>query len=176
MNTTMKKNISTRFKPLLIASTLCATLFYVNTASAVDNNEFKKGSHKNHFMQGMNHQGGKGKKSIKKMIKVLGLSESQQVQIKAIRAQAKGENIALRFEMKAYKHGVKALIQAKEFDEQAFIALHSNNQKNYAEIALKKAKMRHAILQILTAEQRVKWQAFMEMKMLKKRKNSSGSE
>ncbi len=179
MKTIMKEKCTMKSKPFRVLSVLGAMIFYSHTSFAIDNNGADNSGYKSYFMQGMGHQGGmnyqKGmqKNSIKKMTKFLDLSKDQQIQIKAIKAQAKESNIALRSKMKAFRSEVKALMRAKEFDEQAFNTLHSENQENSMKVALQKAKIHHSILQVLTEEQRLKWQTFMEMKMSKKRKKIS---
>lgn len=110
------------------------------------------------FQRGGDH----GEHMRKRMIKKLELSEQQQVQIQALKTQAKEQHELLRDSMKAFKAEEKALLQANVFDEQAYIALHSAYQSIFAQRALTKAKTRHAIFNVLTAEQQVKWLSIME--------------
>ena len=102
------------------------------------------------------------------MTKALSLSDQQQAQIKAIKQANKTENEALKGSMKAFKMAEKSLIQAKVFDEQAYLALRNHYQQTFAQIALSKAKTKHAVFNVLTPEQQEKW-----MKIMKKRKKKS---
>lgn len=114
----------------------------------------------------------KGKKhpmirKLRKMVKHLQLSEEQRIEVKAIFVQAKDNAKEHRTSMKDFKEQVKSLMAAPVFDEKAFTDIHSQYQTNFAEMALLKAKHKHAIFQILTLEQREK---FMELNMNKRRK------
>lgn len=111
----------------------------------------------------------KGAKMMKKMARYLALSEQQITQIKEIKQQSRAEGEVLRDTMKAFKEQVKALKNSAEFDEQAFTAIYAQYQDTFAQMALQKAKSRHAVYQVLTEEQRAKWQAFKEKRKAKRR-------
>ena len=109
--------------------------------------------------------------TMKRMIKVLSLSDQQQVQIKAIRVQAKEQHKSLRASMKTFRNEAKVLVQAETFDEQAFIALQGAYQPSFEQAALAKAKTKHAIFNVLTTEQQNKWKAMMEKRKEKFNRN-----
>lgn len=107
----------------------------------------------------------KGKKhpmmrQFKKMAKHLALTDEQKTQVKAIFEQTKQSSKEHRAAMKDFKEQVKSLMAAPVFDEKAFTELHSQYQTNFTEMALQKAKSKHAIMQVLTAEQREKYMKF----------------
>lgn len=100
--------------------------------------------------EGMRHM-------LKKMAKKLELSQSQKEQIKLIVQQTKAQSSELKLTMQTFKGKNKALMLEETFDEQAFLLLHQEYQSSLTDISLVKAKTRHAILQVLTAEQKAKW-------------------
>ena len=139
-------------------STLCLIMaftsaFTVNAAS--DDLSFEPAHHQ---QKGEIHQ----KSKLKKMFKALSLSEEQKLQIRAIKKQAKEQHKLQSDTMKKFKEEQRALAQAKLFDEQAFIALHEAYQPTLAQMALIKAKSKHAIFNVLTTEQQQKWHKIME--------------
>jgi len=99
---------------------------------------------------------------MKRMAKALSLNEKQKVQIKAIKRQAKEEHQSLRVSMKQFKNSEKELIQAATFNEQAFSDLYEAYQPTFAQVALTKVKIKHAIFNILTEEQQRKWLTMKE--------------
>jgi len=119
------------------------------------------------FSQEM-HKGKKGKKMLKRMARYLDLTEEQVTQIKAIRTQSKADGEALRESMKAFKSEAKMLKDSEVFDEQAFNELYQKYNDTFASIALLKAKTRHEIFYVLTAEQQEKWQSFKEKRKQKR--------
>jgi Spy/CpxP family protein refolding chaperone len=149
-------NIGKPMKMILSVSTLCAVMVFSNIegahASVVD-----MSSGENKFHQ-------KGKNMMKRMVKVLSLSEDQQVKIKAIKMQAKEQGRTFRDSMKQFKGAEKQILQAKLFDEKAYRTLHIAYQQTFVEIALNRTKTKHAIFNVLTEEQQKKW-----LKKMKKR-------
>ena len=98
----------------------------------------------------------KMKHKLKKMARFLDLSDDQKLQVKAIFAEAKENKMALKENRLAYKEQRKLLISAPTFDESAFVSLQQQYQAMFSEAALNKAKVQHAIYQVLTEEQRDK--------------------
>lgn len=151
-------NIIKPIKSIASASALCALIAFSGVASvsaATDEAAFDSAQQ---YQRG----GGYGEHMQKRMIKKLALSEQQQVQIKALKTQAKEQHETLRESMKKFKTAEKTLLQAAVFDEQAYTALHSAYQSTFAQRALTRAKTRHAIFNVLTAEQQEKWVKIME--------------
>jgi periplasmic protein CpxP/Spy len=109
---------------------------------------------------------GKHKHRMAKMAKALGLTEEQKTAIKDIREQAKSEKSVLTEQLSSFKNAAKGLMSKEEFDESAFLNLKNQHQETFTQLALLKAKTRHAIRQVLTPEQQEKADKFRE-----KRKN-----
>lgn len=103
----------------------------------------------------IDHQGNIHK--MKRMAKVLSLSEQQQVQIKAIKKQAKEQSHTLRVSMKQFKIAEKKLLQTKSFNDDAYSDLYEAYQPVFAQIALIRVKNKHAVFNVLTEEQQEKW-------------------
>lgn len=118
----------------------------------------------------------KGAKMMKKMARHLELSDEQVAEIKAIKKQSRAENDELRISMKAFREQVKALKDNVDFDEQAFSAIYLQYQDTFAQIAMQKAKSRHAMYQVLNEEQRAKWETLKQKRKDKraKRKQEKG--
>ena len=144
-------------KSVASISTLCVVLALSSIASvqAVGNDVVQESSEYRK----------KNKHMMSRMIKMLSLSEQQQVQIKAIKQQTKEQNKTLRVALKEFKGAEKLLLQAEAFDEKAYIALHESYQQTFGKMALSKAKTKHAIFNVLTTEQQEKW-----LKKMAKRK------
>jgi len=94
---------------------------------------------------------------MKRMVNTLSLSEQQQVQITAVKHQARQQHEMLRDSMKKFKAEEKALLQAQVFDEQAYSVLHTAYQPIFMELALIRAKTKHAVFNVLTTAQQGKW-------------------
>ncbi|MBL4765393.1 MAG: Spy/CpxP family protein refolding chaperone [Colwellia sp.] len=116
--------------------------------------------------QGHKHQGSKHK--MKRMAKALSLSEQQQVQIKAIKKQAKEQHKSLRASMAEFKIAEQKLLQRESFSEQEYSILHNTYQAVFAQVALIRAKTKHAVFNVLTAEQQLKW-----LKITKRRQKNA---
>jgi len=93
---------------------------------------------------------------FKKMAKRLNLTAEQQDKIKVIYQSQKEDKMAQKESMVIYREQVKSLFMSPTFDEQAFVTLHSQHQSQFSQMALTKAKARHAIMQVLNVEQQEK--------------------
>lgn len=110
-----------------------------------------------------------GMKMMKMMARQLDLSESQREQMKQLLLDAKSQREAKTSEFENYQSQMQAIVQADEFDEAAFEALNTTYQPLMKEKALAKAKMRHAMYQILTEEQKAKMADLKELRSEKRR-------
>lgn len=140
-------NLSKPVKTIVSTATLCCVIAFASVASVNASNLAFDGQ-REHY--GSKHQ-------LKRFAKVLSLSEEQQTQIKEIKDQAKDQHQGLRESMKQFKAKEKALLQAKLFDEKAYGALYDAYQPIFTQRALMKVKTRHAIFNVLTADQQEKW-------------------
>lgn len=150
----MKQTFKMNFKPVALMVTLLFS--QISVAQAFDDNSvLSNDNHTKHQYE--MKQRGHGKQ-LRKMAKALDLTDFQKEQIKAIKLSAKEQNQELQASLKQMKAEQKALIHADVFDEHAFTALFNAYQPTAAQWALGKAKTKHAIYSVLTAEQKEKWQ------------------
>ncbi len=140
-------------------TTLCLTSF---TASAAGHNHQadERGHNKAHYGQAHKQM----KKRFHMMAKKLDLSKEQRQEIKGIFLAMKSEKKIQRDNMSGFKEQVKTLILADEFDEAQFNIAYASYQDNFQYMAMEKAKMRHAVMQILTAEQKEKFLSMREQR------------
>lgn len=156
----MKINIVNQLKSItLVALFSTATLTSFN-AFAFEGRQMHEGGEMFGHLEGHKHK----KHHHRMMAKFLGLSDDQKTQMKSIRQSAKDEAGELRELLTTYKDQVKLLIAAESFDEAAFANLHAEYQANFAQLALLRAKTKHAMKSVLTAEQQEKWEEFMPRK------------
>lgn len=110
-----------------------------------------------------------GQKQLKMMKKKLDLTDEQVDKIKLIKEQSKAEVLTLKEQFKQFKDNAKALNSNPIFDEKAFNDIYSQYQETFAQLALQKAKTKHAIFHVLTAEQQEKWAELKQSKRGKRK-------
>lgn len=147
-------NITKPMKTIISITSLCAVMAFGSIASV------NASANDMSLKSDMFHQ--KSKKMMKRMMKKLSLSEQQQEQIKTIKEQAKEQHEVLQASIKQFKEAEKVLVQAENFDEQAYIALHTESQQTFLDLALARAKTKNAIFNVLTTEQQEKWSNLKE--------------
>ncbi len=162
-------NIFRPMKTMASISTLCAVLAIAAVSPVSASGFYGDKAESRHHQGAEGHRG----KMMKKMVKALSLSEPQQEQIKAVKAQAKAQHETLRTAMKEFKTQEKLLLQAESFDEQAYSALHASYQPTFEQMAIARAKTKHAMFKVLTTEQQEKWLKIMKKRKEKARKNRS---
>ena len=148
------------FKKIAIATSLCSVLAF-SSLSLADNEHSNHRSNAEHNYQQMTE------KRLAKLTRKLGLSESQQADIKALKSKQKAQVRELKPAMKAFRQQVKTLMSADSFDEEAFSQLHASNQDTFSAMALIKAKSKFAMKSVLTQEQLEK---FKKMKHKRSRR------
>jgi len=153
-------NMTKPMKTILSTVAVCIVIAFANVASVNASDDDIA------LDTPIEHQGNKHK--MQRMTKALSLSEQQQVQIKAIKKQAKEQHKALRESIRKFKTEEKKLMQTKGFDESAYSELHDAHQATFSQIALMRAKTKHAVFNVLTAEQQGKW-----LKMIKHHKRNA---
>lgn len=158
-------NMTKPTKTIFSTIAVCIVIVFASVASvnASDNDVlYAPKEHKGHQHQENKHKGHKQK--MKRMVKALSLSEEQQVQIKAIKTQAKEQHQILQASMQEFKIEEKKLLQTEKFDEQAFNTLHDTYQPIFKQLALIRVEYKHAIFNVLTTEQQEKWLKMIDHK------------
>jgi protein CpxP len=134
------------FKKVVIATSLCSALILTPVSFAGNDSPNHQGNHEKNHQQ-------MSEKRFAKLTRKLGLSQSQQADIKALKGEEKAQMLAIKPAMKAFRQQVKTLMSADSFDEQAFIQLQASNQYVFSAMALIKAKSKFAMKSVLTEEQ-----------------------
>ena len=122
----------------------------------------KKGKHK---------RDSSPEKRMQRLAKSLDLNAEQQAQL----SKMMQSNMAQRAANQAFAQNdraqLKSIIQAKEFDESAWLALHEQNKQEKLTMAISKAKSRFDMMSVLNTEQREKFAKIMQKSKVKKHKN-----
>jgi len=135
----------------ILATTLIMTSVTAYAESTNNQNvetEHKKNHSTNRHMKMKHH--------FKKMAKRLNLSDEQKDRIKAIYQAKKEARMTQKESMIAFREQVQSLFMSSTFDDQAFLTLQNQHQSQFSQMALTRAKARHAIMQVLNAEQQEK--------------------
>lgn len=152
----MKFELITSIKNVTLVALLASSAVTATYSHAGDRGPLWHG----HAEQG-NYAAEEGmQRRFQHMAKYLALSDEQKEQMKAQREQSKQAHNEYRTTMKSYHQQLKILMEATELDEQAFNTLYTQYQPTVAQIALLRAKDQFAMRQILTDEQKQKWQNF----------------
>lgn len=131
---------------MAIATSLCSVLVLTPVSFAGNDSSSHQGNHKKNYQQ-------MSEKKLVKLTRKLGLSASQQADIKTLKGEEIVQIQKITPAMKAFRQQVKSLISAESFDEQAFVQLQASNQDVFSAMALIKAKSKFAMKNILTEDQ-----------------------
>jgi len=148
--------------PVMISSAILTTVLAVTSVSVyatTPDDKMYEGHGKSHDADGHHNKSKhhhKMKHHFKKLSKRLDLSNEQQAQIKAIYAVHKENKESNKKSMIAFRDKVKNLMMSSTFDEEAFLKLHNQQQSQFSQMALARAKSKHAVLQVLNEEQQEK--------------------
>ena len=109
------------------------------------------------------------------MAEVIGLSEEQQDQIKAIREEERSGNEPLREKLREYREQMRELTDAGAFDEKAIRAIAEEKAEIQVELAVAKARMHSRIHAIMTPEQQELAQKLRSVRKDRRGKSHRGS-
>ena len=112
-----------------------------------------------HKSEDSKHHHRQMKKKFHHLAKNLDLTSEQRSEMKAIFAGMKEDQQANRSALSGYKEQLKLLVAQSQFDEDQFNAIYAEFQVSFQQLAMEKAKQHHAVMQILTPEQKVKYLA-----------------
>lgn len=116
----------------------------------------------------------KHEQRMEMMAELLELSDAQQEQISAIHEKKRTDMAAVREQMQAGREQMRALVEAETFDEAAVRSLATSQATLKADMMVAKAKVKHEVFSLLTAEQQEKAKKFEPMLQGKKRHHRSG--
>ncbi|HCM46156.1 MAG TPA: hypothetical protein DIS98_01105 [Colwellia sp.] len=133
-------------KNMAIATSLFSVLVFIPISFAGNDSSTHQSNYEKNYQQ-------MSEKKLVKLTRKLGLSASQQAEIKTLKGKEIAQIQTIKPAIKAFREQVKSLMSAESFDEQAFVQLQENNQDVFSTMALIKAKRRFAMKNILTEEQ-----------------------
>lgn len=145
------------------AVALCLTTFNVNSQGYNDEKNINQAKYSDYQKGHSNHQQ-RMKKRFRMMAMQLDLTKEQRQQVRDIFAATKVDKKERREAMSGFKEQVKSLAQDSEFNEDKFKAIYAEFQLDFQNIAMEKAKMRHAVFQVLTPEQQEKFASLREQR------------
>jgi len=154
------KKLYTLIKSYAVISMLVLIVTSVSVNAMGQKHEYHNDKHQQ--VQGSDQQQLKMKKRFHRLAKKLALSEKQRDEIKPLFAHMQAERQAQKGALSGFKAQMQTLVQASEFDESEFDAIYAEFQPNFQGIAMAKAKMHHAVMQVLTPEQQ---QKYLKMRM-----------
>ncbi|MFT5277140.1 MAG: protein CpxP [Glaciecola sp.] len=118
-------------------------------------------------------------KKVQRLTKVLALSVEQQAQLTAMMETNKTLRQANREQASSLRTQLANIVQAPDFDENTWLAIHSDNKQQKLDMTVTKAKARFDMLSVLNEEQREKFAKVMSKskkgKMNKKNKMRKNS-
>ena len=108
------------------------------------------------------HGGGFERHMLGMMTDYLDLTEAQQAQVKQIFASEKPTITPLVLQLHQGRQQLRQLEQSSTFDEAKVRALASQQAQTMTELTVEKSKVANQVFNLLTPEQKVKAQKFME--------------
>ena len=101
-------------------------------------------------------------KKMARLVKALDLNAEQQASLSAMMQNNKEQRKANQALRESVRMQITELVQASEFDENAWLAIHDQNKPQALAMAVAKAKSRFDMLSILDVEQREKFSKIMQ--------------
>ena len=151
----LMKTLLTNSKTLIASALIMGVALAPMTSSAFSSDN-ATGEYQQQNKKGQK----KGHKQFKRMAKYLQLTDAQRTEIKTIREGFRVDKSVQKSEMQSFRADIKTLIASGDFTDQGFADLYAQHEDGLEQKALNKAKMQNAIYQVLTEEQKIKWQAF----------------
>lgn len=111
------------------------------------------------------------KMNMKRLTKALKLTNEQAEQFKTIQASTKAQMQNLKEQGKAHHETMKTIIQSSSFDENAWLAAHSDALDDMVAMKLIQTKARYDRISLLSVEQKQKFAKIMKKMKRGKRDN-----
>ncbi|MFQ3205961.1 MAG: protein CpxP [Glaciecola sp.] len=113
-------------------------------------------------------------RKMQRLVKALDLSSDQQAQLLVMTTSDKAQRTANKEQVKNVKVELANIVHAKQFDDNAWLAVHAQNKEQKLHMAVNKAKSRFDMLNILNAEQRDKFERIIKRSNNGNRNKKSG--
>lgn len=154
-------HFSTITKPIIVLA-LTTIFFTSQSASAIGhdkslNQTEQQGQH-------TSKRGHQVKSKLKRLAKHLDLTKTQKTALREIFVKEKSTRKAQRERMASFRGELRKLSVSSDFDETQFDLIYEEYQNDFKVAALEKAKIRHAMMQVLTPEQQNKMQKLAKKK------------
>lgn len=154
-------HFSTITKPIIVLA-LTTIFFTSQSASAIGhdkslNQTEQQGQH-------ASKRGHQVKSKLKRLAKHLDLTKTQKTALREIFVKEKSTRKAQRERMASFRGELRKLSVSSDFDETQFDLIYEEYQNDFKVAALEKAKIRHAMMQVLTPEQQNKMQKLAKKK------------
>jgi Spy/CpxP family protein refolding chaperone len=153
----MMNKLYSTIKPFLAMSVIALAVTSLNVNAMGHNSEGDNSKTKMSQQKGESNKHGNMKKRLHRLAKKLDLTSEQRVNVKEIFANIKNQRHDRKDVLSGFKEQVQSLVLMSEFDESQFKAIYAEHQASFQAIEMEKAKMRHAILQVLSPEQQQKF-------------------
>jgi len=101
-------------------------------------------------------------RKMQRLVKALDLNSDQQAQLTVMMTSDKAQRVAKKEQVKNVRAQMAGIVQAKEFDDNAWLAVHAQNKQQTLDMAVSKAKSRFDMLSVLNTDQRSTFAKIME--------------
>nr|WP_297350046.1 Spy/CpxP family protein refolding chaperone [uncultured Glaciecola sp.] len=116
----------------------------------------------------------KPERKMQRLVKALDLNSDQQAQLLVMTTSDKAQRTANKEQLRNVKVELANIVRAKQFDDNAWLAVHAQNKEQKLHMAVNKAKSRFDMLNILNAEQRDKFERIIKKSNRGNRNKKSG--
>ena len=151
------QKLYSKIKPYAAMSVLVLGISGLSVNAMGHNNDSHNAEKSQEQGEGTKKHHAKMKKHLHRIAKHLDLTSEQRSEIKVIFSGMKEGRLAHKADLTGFGEQVKSLLQASKFDENKFDAIYAEFQPAFQKMAMDKAKIRHAIMQVLTPEQQKKY-------------------
>lgn len=154
-------HFSTITKPIIVLA-LTTIFFTSQSASAIGHDKsLNQTEQQGQHTSKRDHQ---VKSKLKRLAKHLDLTKTQKTALREIFVKEKSTRKAQRERMASFRGELRKLSVSSDFDETQFDLIYEEYQNDFKVAALEKAKIRHAMMQVLTPEQQNKMQKLAKKK------------
>tara|TARA_R110000744_G_scaffold143851_4_gene255816 strand:- start:320 stop:799 length:480 start_codon:yes stop_codon:yes gene_type:complete len=143
--------------PYLVISMLALGISSLSVNATGHKNAYHNPSDGHHDIKQRDNQHVTMKNRLHRLAKNLDLTPEQRSEVKEIFSGMKAVRQAYKSTMSGFKEQVQSLMQRPEFVENQFEIIYLEHQANFQKMAMEKAKIRHKVMQLLTAEQQQKF-------------------
>jgi Spy/CpxP family protein refolding chaperone len=116
----------------------------------------------------------KSQRTMQRLVKALDLNTNQQAQWAAMMTSDETQRAANKEQVRSLKAELAGMVHAKQFDDNAWLAMNAQNKQQKLYMAVEKAKSRFYMLSVLSPKQRNKFEKIIKKAKQKNRNRRSG--